>query len=585
MTLHLSAVIPAVVLWFSVVQGLVAQCPQGRIAAVFVNRRDVLDPPESPAAKRFTWAYDFANRFHTQTREEVIRRELLFRKGDCYDPVLLDDSERVLRSARFLADVKIFATREPDGTVRVMVDTRDEWSTRPELRLETGGGLSLKTLELREDNLAGRGQQVAVYTRESEGEREYGASFETPQFARTRWDLQLAAGKTSAGYSVSQLLAFPFLGETGPWAIRQQFGYDDRFFEFFVPREQSDGLARILFAQRRGSFDAGAVYRFGPRRGLTLVGGALAAEWIEYRQGARFATREDSMTAPSEVLARFPQQDTVQSVRAVLIVGRRSIGFVQRRGIDAVKAEEDIALGTEVELALGRGLGVFGTDRDATFNVGLLTAGEYRGLLGGLRVVTEAKRNLDAKGSNSEWNDILAQLDAWTYWRPSAESGHTWVAGVSGLGGWKTTIPFQATLGRHAGLRGYRDHVFPGEQRIVAALEHRRFLPWYWLRPVDLGTVAFVNAGRIWKGHDPFGVSSPYQVAVGAGLRAAFPKGSRRTYRLDIAFPVAGDAPGKSFAITAGVGQAIGISAIRDDSQIRRSARRPLAASLLSLPR
>lgn len=572
-------------LLFAAPQGLVAQCSEGRIAAVFINRREVFERPESAAARRIAWAYDFANRVHIQTREDVIRRELLFREGDCYDPVLLADSERVLRSTPFLARAEIFATREPDGTVRVIVDTRDEWSTRPELRLETGGGLSVKALELREDNLVGTGQQIAIYTRESEGEREYGVSYATPQLARTRWDLQLSGGKTSAGYFVSQLLAYPFLGETGPWAIRQQFGYYDRFFEYFVPRGRGDGLARILFAERRGSFDAGAVYRFGPRRHLNLIGGALAAEWIQYDEGARFASREDSMSAPAAVLDRFPRQDTVQSIRAVGILGRRSIGFVQRRGIDAVNAEEDIPLGTEAEIALGWGLGIFGTDRDATLNVGLLTGGEYRGLLGGLRVVTEAKRNLEETGTGGEWSDILAQLDAWTYWRPSPQSRHTWVAAVSGVGGWNTTTPFQATLGRRAGLRGFQDHVFPGEQRLVVALEHRRQLPWSRARFGDLGTVVFANAGRIWKGRDPYGVNSPFEVAVGAGLRHAFPAGSRRTYRLDVAIPIAGDVPGRRVAIIAGVGQAIGISALREDSQVRRSARRPLAASLLSLPR
>jgi len=572
-------------LLFAAPQGLVGQCPEGRIAAVFVNRREVFERPESGAAQRLAWAYDFANRVHTKTREDVIRRELLFREGDCYDAVLIADSERVLRATPFIARAEIFATREADGTVRVLVDTRDEWSTRPELRLETGGGLSLKALELREDNLAGTGQHVAIYTRESEGEREYGVSYATPQLARTRWDLQLAGGKTSAGYFVSQLLAYPFVGETGPWAIRQQFGYHDRFFEYFVPRQHGDGLARILFGERRSSFDAGAVYRFGPRRHLNLIGGALAAEWIQYDEGARFATREDSINAPAAVLERFPRQDTVQSIRAVAILGRRSIGFVQRRGIDAVNTTEDIPLGTEVEVALGMGLGIFGTDRDATVNIGLLTGGEYRGLLGGMRVVTEAKRNLESKGTGSEWSDMLTQLDAWSYWRPSPESRHTWVAAVSGVGGWQTTTPFQATLGRRSGLRGFQDHLFPGEQRVVIALEHRRYLPWSYVRFGELGTVMFANAGKIWQGRDPYGVNSPFEVAVGAGLRHAFPSGSRRTYRLDVAIPVAGDIPGRRIAIIAGVGQAIGIGALRDDSQLRRSARRPLASSLLSLPR
>ena len=88
----------------------------------------------------------------------VIRRELLFRVGDCYVPALLEDSERILRSLSFIADADVFGVRQPDGTQHVVVETRDEWSVRLEPQWDSDeGSLALTGVELREDNLLGTG--------------------------------------------------------------------------------------------------------------------------------------------------------------------------------------------------------------------------------------------------------------------------------------------------------------------------------------------------------------------------------------------------------------------------------------------
>lgn len=58
-----------------------AQCPGGVIDYVFIDNASIFDPRETDADSRFTWAYRLANRLHRRTRDEVIRRELLFAEG------------------------------------------------------------------------------------------------------------------------------------------------------------------------------------------------------------------------------------------------------------------------------------------------------------------------------------------------------------------------------------------------------------------------------------------------------------------------------------------------------------------------
>src|SRR5690606_27585014 len=139
-----------------------------------------------------------------------------------------------------------------------------------------------------------------------------------------------------------------------------------------------------------------------------------------------------------------------------------------------------------------------------------------------------------------EWNDVLAEIDAWAYLRRAPDSRHTLVGKVSGVGGWSARTPFQLTLGRDTGLRGYDRHVDPGSIRVVGSLEHRAHLAGPFAELFDLGTVAFADVGKIWPGDVPFGTESPIRTSVGGGLRIAFPPGSKQTLRVDVGFPLGG---------------------------------------------
>ena len=166
-------------------------CPP--IDRVEIVRHDIFEARDGGGV---SWPYRLANRLHVRTRESVIRRELLFEEGDCLDPFLLAESERLLRGYGFLSRAEITALPRGDGIHDVIVDTQDDWSTRVDLRLRVDEGLRLEGVSLNEENLLGTGQRLGVFFFEREVTREYGLQFATPQLARTRWDLTAAAGRT-----------------------------------------------------------------------------------------------------------------------------------------------------------------------------------------------------------------------------------------------------------------------------------------------------------------------------------------------------------------------------------------------------
>src|SRR3990172_3961050 len=68
----------------------------GEIRIIPENIFDIADPRED------NWLFRLANRLHIRTKPHVISHQLLFRPGDRYDRRLLDESERILRSNRYL---------------------------------------------------------------------------------------------------------------------------------------------------------------------------------------------------------------------------------------------------------------------------------------------------------------------------------------------------------------------------------------------------------------------------------------------------------------------------------------------------
>ena len=130
--------------------------PGTPIVSVRVVRHDVfdLDDPETSA-----WPYRWVDALHVVTREEFIRRLLLFRAGDLLDPLQLAESELILRGTGFLNPVTISARPVPGGA-EVTVETRDQWTTSVRAGFGMSGDRRSVSVGLSEDNVLGLGKSL-----------------------------------------------------------------------------------------------------------------------------------------------------------------------------------------------------------------------------------------------------------------------------------------------------------------------------------------------------------------------------------------------------------------------------------------
>jgi hypothetical protein len=559
-------------------------CPEGRISSVFVDNHSVFDLTDPDLNMRFGWAYRLANRLHPATRQSVIRRELLFDVGDCYGVEVLRDSERLLRSLDFIAAVDIFGVRQPDGTIHVLVDTRDEWSLEVQPEIGDGESSGLTGLSVGEENLFGTGHHVAAFYEHDQEEQVYGLSFYTPQLLSTRWDASLDLGRTPVGNLIFASVAYPFVGETGRWAFRQTLQRHDRYFEYLVPTE-TDELMRAWYPESRTSADIGMALRLGhDGYNRTMLGFALAGEWVSYPEGQEpLISNPNARQVPAEV--DLIRRDTIESVRALFMFGQRNVYYLRGRRLDTVNGTEDLRLGVDTEVALGPSIPGLTHRQDLAADLVFSAGGEIfgGGLVGG-QLLLEARRDYRAPEGSSEWTDVFGQVNFWSYLRTSPGSPAVLVAALNAAGGWHDGVPFQLTLGRETGLRGYPDHVYPGARRVVATLEERVYLGWPLPDLFDLGAVGFVDVGKIWAGSAPFGVTSPLRIDAGLGLRVAFPPGSRQTLRLDVGVPFGPGQGMRNAVFSVGMGQAVGARSVHRDGQLARSIRQTISPSIFVLP-
>ncbi len=520
-------------------------CPAGRISDIFIDNHSIFDPASMPGDRRIRWAYELANTIHIRTRREFIADQLLVAPGDCHDEELVRESARILREFRFLASADAYTVPQPDGTLHLVVDTRDDWTTKLSVGVRVEGGLRFDGLSMVEENFLGRGATVGVYHVDRDERHESGGMVEIPRLRGSGWDLEASGGRTRTGRSGHQALIHPFQGEVGRFAFRQQVRSREELFTWILP--PADPLSHLVAPLHSGLVELSGAGRFGVPGHLLLLGGGLSREWV--RPGALDEVEgvsggDFSALLPVDADAAAPlagQLRRREATRVNLLAGIRRVRFHERRGLDLLSGVQDVAEGREFLLSLGRSVG--GEGPGDTF----VRADVFGGFTGD-RTVGQFFLNLEGRredAPSSTSRDVLGETHFFLYRQVALPFPQTLVFRTAGQGAWRTDAPFQLTLGGPDGVRGYGETQWAGARRVVVSVEDRIPLPGIGGELLELGVTLFADGGRVFPGDVPFAEDSGWRGALGFGLRAGFPPGSNTVIRADLAVPL-GAGPSRS---------------------------------------
>ncbi len=507
-------------------EGTRVRCGGQRVTDIQVRA----DPP-FVGTERAWWQKPIRvlNSLHSTTDLSVILGYIILEPGDICSERQRAESERILRAQPFLASASVATVSDGAGGVRLVVETRDEVST---VLSVSARGAMLTGLTFGNRNLRGSATYGAIRWQKGEFRDTYGVHIVDHQFMGRRYVADLSAARRDIGRSDwSADIAHPFLTDTQRVAWRTTMSEREDVFPFY--RGSNADPADV--AVRRTFLDVGGVVRIGVPGRLSLFGVSFSRETD--RAGVPPAIR-DTTVDYGELLAPFGAR---QNARINALWGLRNITYRRVERFDALNAAQDVRLGFQAGTLFGRSLSVLGAGDDDI----LVAADLYAGIGGGrrtfvsLNVRGEGRQNYDT----NRWDGILGSGHLAYYQR--IRDNHTVVTNVDWSGGWRQRIPFQLTLGDgRGGVRGYRRTRDAGGRRAVARLEDR----WY-LGDVrgqaDLGLSFFADAGRLWAGDVLYGVDTPVRLGAGIGLLGSVPRGSKRTWRVDVAFPLSADGRAK----------------------------------------
>ena len=519
--------------------------PEGkRIRAILVDVLDVIEDRDPIVPNFLNW-------FHSNSRDYVIERELLFRTGDGYEVERVSESERNLRELRQLSAVVIVPLRTGDPeTVDVLVIAKDIWSLRLNSDYRViNGELELLMLQPAEENLAGTHRRLLGNFIYEPDTLTFGGRFMDPRMAGSRisWVadanviVNQESGDPEGSYGLVQY-GLPLYSTRQKWAWGAAAGWHTE-----VTRRFSG--ASLLCAVD-GSQDYCANVEGDPRAipwvydteiitGRVSVtrsfGRDLKSDFTLGAEADRSVYRTPDLSAYDPVAAeefregRVPRTETRNG--PYLQYHFYLNDFVSLLDVETLDLQESYLLGPELHLRFYPVAQAFGSTRDFLGYHGVLAythslaQGLARAYVAGnveTEIVDQGMTLPDSEvqgGIRVVTPEVLIGrliYDAALLYRPNNYSNK------------------RVTLGGEGRLRGYPSMFYRGENLVASNLEFRS-------RPLHLATVLVAGA-LFYDAADAFdGRDIRIKHGLGFGLRVLFPQLERSVMRFDWGFALSSD--------------------------------------------
>jgi hypothetical protein len=483
------------------------------------------EAPSVASLRRVPVVANIARTIHETTQPAVVDRFLLFRAGDRCQELRRAESERILRAQPFIADADVFVVENDTGAVDVEVRTIDETA------MVLGGSVRARSPNISgvligNANLGGQGVYASGAWRAGDGFRDgFGGRLIDNQFLGQTLIAGIEGERRPIGGSWRVMAVRPFFTDLQRLAWRARVGESFALMQLRRPDRTRPGVEL-----RRRFFELGAIGRVGVPGRLGLFGVSLTGD--DEVPGTRLLIPDsgrlrDLGPAPLPYLSH-------RMSRVNALLGVRDIQFVRRRALDAITATQDVPLGVQIGVQLGRSSPLFGAVEDDYFIAGDLYAGLSRSERATTRLQFQAEGRRAA--GQAAWDGVLSTGRLTHQMKSSLTHLDEFV--LEWAGGYRMRTPFQLLLGvPESGVRGYERATFAGGQRLVARFEHRH--SYGSVRNLgDVALAGFIDAGRQWAGDVPFGVTTPIKGSLGVSLLASVPPRSSRVWRADLAFPL-----------------------------------------------
>lgn len=503
--------------------------PLPRIRSIVVQNQPVFGPDERlddvPLLPDLTFIFDLANLLHIDTKEEVIRRELLVHEGEPADPQRLEESERNLRAQPWVRQVKILTEPTSDGQVDVIVRTQDTWTTQPRVDFSSGGGTTRTSFGLVETNVLGYGKKIRLLYRSGIDRTSSLFEYDDPRVLGSRWAASGAYQDTSDGRVAEGALQYPFFALETPWAGGA--GYASRRERNRVFDHFGDELAR--FRRKQQSLGSRLGHRLGSDPGVLWRAGVF------YRRSEETFSNLTAGADPSLL------PDNRRESQPGIFLRREEVEFVRERHLNLFDRVEDLNLGNIFDAEIGYSWRAL----DALHDEPILKIIDRQGFDFGPGRKALLYGLVTGRHHDGDLRNAVAEIEAITYYRLGLPYDNTLVTRVKIDLGRNLDRDTQLFLGTFNGLRGFDTRQFVGEKRFVFNLEDRLFFVNDLFHLISFGAVVFFDSGYVWERNQTVDLRD-LATSAGIGLRIDAPRGAGEAlFRLDVGVPITDGGSGR----------------------------------------
>jgi hypothetical protein len=505
----------------------------------------------------------FFNYFHVTTKEATIRAEAVIAAGEVWDQIRVEETGRRLRDPLWTSVVAVIPVRSATpGQVDVLIVTRDIWS----LRLNTQytyqqGKLTDLTMSFAENNFLGRRHVVAAGLTMDQGSIAVGPLFIDKNFLGKHLDLRARVDAIlnrddltgdgelhSEGTQSTITLSRPLWSLASKWAAgvsfthrfaidRQYRGTALRTFDYTEPASMMVTSFGREYTMRRWGTNAYVTRQWGGGLKQQL---SLGHSYDHQRPRPLSDFAGDGSARAAFIAGVLPRSEvtSVPFVGYALFTPR----YRTLRNITTFDLAEDARIGPDLDVSLGFGLRVLGSDEYFQRFSGLVGWTVPWARDGFVRVAAGLGSRLE-RGKLID-NSASGSIRAAT---PAISRTVRLMAQASLATRWRDTQNRFYAIGSDSGLRGFAINEFIGQRRFSLQVEART-LP-YPVWALRLGAVAFYDLGGA---ADSLSQMVLYQDA-GLGLRVLIPQTSAQLLKIDVAVPLDGASRG-SPRVLAGFG-------------------------------
>lgn len=452
------------------------------------------------------WLHEFANYTHTVTRESVLEDDLLFKVQDRLHLADLAETERLLRSRRYIREAQVRITHycAADNSVIVNVSTWDNWSLLPTLDFSSEGGRSKSAVGFEEDNLLGSGNRLSLEYKHDTERTGLGFVFFSPNMFGSFWNSTLAYSKNSDGNNYQLGLHRPFYRLTSPWAL----GFDVTRISEDVT-EYDAGEEYNSFQRQRNHAQAEFGYRlYSDSRHIHRLKLAVELDNVKFYDNDNTLF---GMPANRNLTGYWLEYEMIQA------------DYKKLFNINSFNRTEDFNFGWQLNARLGHYSKGLGADSDVLFwSVSTAKNWQLADDLWLLSDVSWLQREFDAAQYlfSTHWQ-LVKQLDHYNSITAKLSADH----------GKNLFRDEPLYIGGEDQLRAYPAYFRSGESRLLLTTEYRRYTDWSLWQLLDVAFAAYIDAGRVWQNSEQDANTSDAGtlIGIGGGVRLLSNHSSRGT--------------------------------------------------------